>query len=64
MSCILTSGVEILYVKGQLDVITTVLHETFHRVTDLYTRVVYISLPRDFADVRFKARYYTIPRNV
>ena len=31
MSCILTSRLEILYVKWQLNVITTVLQETFYR---------------------------------
>ena len=64
MSCILTSGLEILYVKWQLNVITTVPQETFYRVTDLYTGVVDISLARDLADVHFQARYYIIPRNV
>ena len=67
MSCILTSGLDILCIKWQLNVITTVLQGTFYRVTDLYTGVVtqvyiYTSLPRDLADVRFKARYNTIPR--
>ena len=63
MSCILISELEILYVKWQLNVnTTTVLQETLYRVTDLYAGVVYISFPRDLADVHFKAkaRYYTI----
>ena len=34
--------VEILYMQKQVNIITTVLQETFYRVPDLYTSVVCI----------------------
>ena len=50
-----------------LNVITTILQEMFYRVTDLYTGVVNIFLPRDLKSLQLKcileARYYTILRN-
>ena len=65
----LTSRFEILSrVKWQLNVATTVLQETFYRVTDLYTSVVNIFLPRDLKLSKLKytleARYYAILSNV
>ena len=54
--------------KWQLNVATTVLQETFYRVTDFYTSVVNIFLPRDLKSLQVKytleARYYAILRNV
>ena len=49
-----------------MNIITTVLQETFYRVPDLYTGV--LNIPRDLQSLQLKyileARYYAILRNV
>ena len=46
--------VEILYVQKRLNIITTLLQETFYRVPDLYTGVVNVFLPRDLKSLQLK----------
>ena len=46
--------VEILNVQQQLNIITTVLQETFYRVPDFYTGAVNIFLPRDLKSLQLK----------
>ena len=54
--------------QQQVNIITTVLQETFYRVTDLHTGEISIFLPRDLKLLQLKyileARYYAILRNV